>query len=428
MRCQEILEMVYNHTKEGWAQLEIYMAGIDYSKAKIQDREVFSFTKSALEKALRQIREWYPTLGCVIMSTCNRTELWLSGRQISPAELLCRLKGVSWEKYRSYFRSREGMAAVEYLMELTCGFHSQIFGEDQILTQIKQSIAVSRKTGLADTVLEVLFRNAVTAAKRVKCQTKFISLNRSMAVSAVELLNGHFSTLRQLPCLVIGNGEMGRLAAEELVRHGCNVTMTLRQYKTKDAVIPAGCDVIHYEQRIAFLKQVSVVISATLSPHYTLQAEEVEKSLPEDGLVFIDLAVPRDIDPKIAEQNQVTLYDVDQLGGKFRMEDSEELAKARKILQTFSLDFKNWYCFREWVPVIRQIGGMTAKDIAGRVRKELRQSVPDERERCQLKKTVVSASEKAVCRLFFGLREHLDQQNWENCIQAFLQTVQEDLE
>ena len=109
-------------------------------------------------------------------------------------------------------------------------------------------------------MLETLFRTAVTAAKKVKTTVHLAPVDRSVATTAVELLKNKFVSLNKLPCMVIGNGEMGRLTANALIEQGCDVVMTLRQYKRGEVLIPAGCNIIHYDARIDHLNDVKVVI------------------------------------------------------------------------------------------------------------------------------------------------------------------------
>ena len=153
--------------------MKIKMAGIDYQKAPVEVREQFSMTVSMVERALQESRKIPGVTGCVIISTCNRTEYWISGEEegfgdLDAAALLCREKGIEVSEYRRYFTVREGKEAVHYLMELSCGLRSQIFGDDQIITQVKRAVDMARGQGALDSVLEILFRTAITGAKKVR--------------------------------------------------------------------------------------------------------------------------------------------------------------------------------------------------------------------------------------------------------------------
>ena len=404
--------------------MNLKMAGIDYHRASLDRRAVFSFGKAAAADGMRAVCESFGADGCVILSTCNRTEIWISGQtEESPCEILCRLKGIDLKEYADSFQCLEGKEAVWYLFRLSCGMCSRIFGEDQILTQVKEAVSLSREAGCADTVLETLFRTAVTAAKRVKTQTILTRKDHSAPVAAIELLKDKLGNLSGMPCLVIGNGEMGRLAASLLVQNGCQVKMTLRQYKMGDAVIPGGCGAIDYDKRFEALRWAKIVLSATLSPHYTLRYEDAGEILKHGDGILIDLAVPRDIDPKIREIPGVICYDIDSLNCPESEENRAERQKAEAILKEYGEEWLRWYGFRSWVPIMEEISREVSEDFLGRLQKPMRKlQLPLEREK-DFRHCLAAASEKAVSKLLFGLREELDQESWEVCISALLRSA-----
>ena len=158
------------------------MIGIDYKKASVDVRAQFSFTKKNTVAALENLKKEPGILGCIILSTCNRMEIWASTGEDwkgSLYEFLCREKEKDPDEFRQYFVSRKEEEAVEHLFYLTSGLKSQILAEDQIITQVKDALALSREAYCTDNVLEVLFRMAVTAAKKVKTQVSFSSYRTS---------------------------------------------------------------------------------------------------------------------------------------------------------------------------------------------------------------------------------------------------------
>lgn len=395
------------------------MAGIDSAHAPVEVRERFSMAASAASKeAARACRE-FGADGCVILSTCNRTELWLSGRASCGCyELLCTLRGADPEAYRDCFVSREGHDAAEHLFELTCGMKSQVFGEDQILTQVGNALSLAREAGAVDAALETLFRSAVTAAKKVKTDVRLTDADQSVAVQMTEFLCGLLGPLQGMPCLVIGNGEMGRLSAQRLVEAGCRVWMTVRRYRHGDVTLPEGVETVPYEERLSVLPRVRLVVSATASPHYTLRADEVGAVLAGPA-VFCDLAVPRDIDPAVANLPGARLYDTDAIcGGANARRNEGALMRAREILADALAEFERWYGFRPLVTTAKEIGGLAARDFAGRVKRTVRGiRLSGEAERALLGQLQASA-EKMVGRLLFGLRETLPPELWQPCLDA----------
>lgn len=395
------------------------MAGIDYSGAEIRVRERFSMTKAAADEAMRRLKTEYAIDGCVLLSTCNRTELWISGGSCDPAELLCGLNGLVPEEYRRYLTARSGDEAVDYLFALACGLKSQVFGEDQIVTQVNAAVSQAREADAAGAVLETLFRFAVTAAKKVKSTVRLTGADASVATSTVEFLRQRFGELGGLRCLVIGNGEIGRLTVAELLKAGCEVRMTVRRYHHGESVIPEGCGRISYDERREQLPWARVVVSATSSPHYTLRGEEVKEL--EHPTLFCDLAVPRDIDPELAGLPGAEVYNTDQICAGLAVgadADTEKLRAVQAILDEYTEEFKSWHGFRNFAHIAGEISGLAAGDMVGRIEKPLRRLGLDEQDEALLTDRIGGAAGKTVGRLLFGLREHLPPLLWRECFDA----------
>ncbi len=407
----------------------IQMVGVDHNKAPLAVRESVSFTKGEAVHGLEQLMAGGGLSGCVLISTCNRTELWLSGwegEQEEAVRLLCSLKGQDPSAFGPVCVGRRGEEAVRYLFELSCGLHSKVFGEDQIITQVKDALALARQAGAADTVLEKLFQGAVTAAKKVKTQLHLTAVSRSVAQKAADLLTERLGPLEGVPCLVIGNGEMGQLMARELVARGADVTMTLRQYKRGDVLIPAGCKIINYADRLEFLRLARVAVSATTSNHHTIKYEETRELL-QDGKkrVLVDLAVPRDISPQLGELPGVELYDIDTLGGASMDEGSNQaVAQARQILAEGEEEFLSWHAFRALVPLVQRAGTLAGEDVAWRTRRLVDDLPLTGEERRELLEEIASAAGKVASRMLYGLREELDSDLWAPCVHGILHTLE----
>jgi glutamyl-tRNA reductase len=400
----------------------IKMAGIDFNKAALEIRERFALTKAGQAGLLQRVRALPGISGCVLISTCNRMELWvhaLGEPVLDPYEILCSQFQVAPEAYRRYFTPRDGEDAVQHLFELACGLKSLIFGEEQILAQVKEAIADARALGVTDPVLEAVFRRAVTAAKKAKTQVRLTSVDRSAAKTAVALLKEKCETLAELPCLVIGSGEMGRLTAKALVAAGCRVTMTLRQYHSGEAIVPAGCRVIDYEQRYSLLKESKVIVSATRSPHFTLLYDEVKGYFGSEEKYLFDLAVPRDIDPKIAGLPKVTLYDIDHLGGTLTDADNSGVALVREIIREEIEEFRRWCCVRALMPKINEISTAASEDLDGRLQSSLKSLTLDE----DCTKVIHEAAGKAVAKVVENILLSLQKNSGAELLEGFLKTA-----
>ena len=199
--------------------MAIWMIGIDHNNAGIDVRTVFSFTKKRIGEALESFKQVPGLSGCILLSTCNRCEFWTSTTEEFTGdlyELLCEVREIPEElkeTYRGYFTERKDDEAVKHLFDLACGLDSRILGEDQIITQVKDALAMSRAAYAADNVLEILFRMAVTAAKKVKTEVIRTDANQSVIHQALVVLGKEGFSANGQKCMVIGNGAMGKLAA-----------------------------------------------------------------------------------------------------------------------------------------------------------------------------------------------------------------------
>lgn len=332
--------------------MNIIMAGMDYSMAGIDLRERFSFTKPKQEAICEALRAMEGVRGAVLISTCNRTELYLSldpHIESNPFQQLCKAAGLDVILARHHYRILKGREVYWHLCRLACGLESQILGEDQIITQVKEAVALARSCGAVDSYLEVVFRTAITAAKRIKTVVKFSKAENSVALKTLEILTHELTVERPGRVLVIGNGEVGKLVADTLVQNGFEVVMTLRQYKYRDNEIPEGVTAFDYVERYHRLSAFDAVISATASPHYTLANEALKdiKTLPG---IMIDLAVPRDIDLEIGRQRPVKLYDIDTIAeGAIEKSNQEQFQQAEDIIHKYHGDLLKWHHYKERV-------------------------------------------------------------------------------
>lgn len=410
----------------------IKMVGIDHNKASIEYRELFSFTKAGAVEAMKVLKERYPIDGCVVLSTCNRTELWISTESnLSPYRMLCALKETDSARYRELFIEREGEAAVQHLLELACGLDSRIFGEDQIISQVREAIILARKNSCTDVVLEKVFQMAIGAAKKVKSQVQLAAADGSTALQVVSLLKEELGDIRGVTCLMIGNGRMGQLISSTLLAHGAVVKMTLRKAMhgthTTESVIPEGCIMIPYENRVQELAASTVVISATRSPHYTLKRNELEGFLNKEPSIWIDLAVPRDIEPEIGLLEGITLIDIDHLTKEeSRERNGSGREQAMNILREYQAELKQWFAFRERVPEIQSIVKLSVEDVSKRLDHPLDTMELPEEEKKQMQIEIERAVEKSVGKLLFGLKDTLRHSLWKECLDAVYEAASKD--
>ncbi len=332
--------------------MAIYLSDLEHSHVPIQVREILSFTRAVTTTLTQRVRAMPNVSGCVLLSTCNRTELYISSRTpVDPGRLLCEAAEVDYAPFAEAFHSCSNREAVRHLLEVAAGVRSRIWGEDQILAQVKDAIAIARSVNAANATLETLFRTAISAGKQVRSQARMTTLPVSAASKAVDLLQEH-TPLTGKRAMVIGNGEMGRLAAKLLYEAGCQVTVTQRTYRHGETIVPAGCSVIPYEQRYQGMDRVDLLLSATSSPHYTVTYPELAR-LDHVPAWIVDLAIPRDIQPEIARLPGTHLFNVDDLKD-FNPQRSTP-ADVTEILDRHMSQFFRWMNYRDCLPAMEEL-------------------------------------------------------------------------
>ena len=400
--------------------MTISMIGIDHDRAPVDIRALFAFTKKNAGEAMEKMKKTAGIYGCVILSTCNRLEIWASheeDQELSLYQCLCGLKGIEDSSYEKYFIVRKDQEAVKHLFYLAGGLKSQILGEDQILTQIKDALSLSREHYASDGVLEVLFRMAATAGKKIKTEVPHAHGNPPVILLALSSLMERGCDVCGKTCMVIGNGEMGKVAAQTLREAGASVTVTVRQYRSGVVEIPSGCSRINYGERMEFLPQCDLVVSATASPNYTLREEQFQELSLEKELVLLDLAVPRDIEPCIGARDGITLYDMDSFrGGSLSPETEESIRQADAIVKAQMDEFFQWLNGRDLIPRIQEIREDAVQDLNLRIDKILKNTPMEPGDREKLLQAVDTAAGKVVNKLIFGLRDSLNQEAFLECV------------
>lgn len=326
----------------------IYSFGLDWEHAPIDQREYFSVSDNRTDEFLQKLVSLDSVRGCVLLQTCNRFELYFDTEVLFAADaFLLKLR-----EYIGYPADKEFPELLQFsdeeahrrLMEISSGLKSQILGEDQIITQVRQAIKRAREAKVTTPELETLFRIAVTAGKAVRTQVRMQKVPSSTAHKAVEIASEQMSGLSGKRALVIGNGTIGRLAANLLVEAGAEVTITLRTYKHGETIVPTGCATLPYEERYDGFGNADVVMSATKSPHFTILESDLRR-VDTPPSVLIDMAIPRDIDPECRAIEGVKFFDMDDLYDS-GVGEGYDRQKASEIIEKYLSDFEKWYSGR----------------------------------------------------------------------------------
>lgn len=408
--------------------MAISMAGIDHNRAELDVRSRFSFTKRMMEDAFTWIKNNCPVSGCVILSTCNRMELWVSAEAgaPSPLEMLCAFLQVDMEECAPYFAIRREQEAIDHLFRLAAGLESKVVGEDQIVTQVNEALALARSAYATDHALEVLFRMAVTGAKKVKTQTDLSLSDTSAIHAALDALGRQGMSFKGKRCLVIGSGMMGRVSAQALLDAGAKVSVTVRKYRKGIVDIPPECGRIDYDDRLQLLPRCDLVVSATSSPNYTLTRAELSALDVARPITLIDLAVPRDIERSAGELAWATLYDIDSFGIDLQSDRvRENLGRAEAILEEEKEAFYAWYEGRDVVPRIQGLKDAAAGNVTDRLVPAFRRLKLEEGLRAQVEGEIEAASARMMNNLLFGMRSRLPDDTFRECLGAMESALRE---
>ncbi|RCX17574.1 glutamyl-tRNA reductase [Anaerobacterium chartisolvens] len=348
--------------------MNIYVTGINYKTTPIQTRELLSFNKNERIQALKHVFKLRGVEECILLSTCNRTEIYIYSQvedfDVGQAQnALCRIKELDIYELKKYFYVYGGVKAAEHLFNVASGLDSMVLGEDQILGQVKEAHDIALEARTSSSILNTLFREAITAAKEVKTNTGLSHESLSIGSLAAKLLEESFKEGLSSKCaLVIGTGKMGFIAFKNLLSKGVGkIYATTRAHGTSRGILGQmpGVIAIDYDKRYSVLNECDIVISSTSSPHYTLTKDMVEKNITVlKQRVFIDMAVPRDMDELIGEVEGISCYNIDSLkciSVKNLDRRIEEASKAGNIIREFVEEYEKWYEFRSVLTEVKHI-------------------------------------------------------------------------
>jgi glutamyl-tRNA reductase len=284
----------------------------------------------------------------VVLSTCNRTEIYLAGGSAAAArEELERRSGLSLEDVLASWEEED---AVDHLFRVAGGLDSLVPGEAEILGQVRQAYDAALTAGTTGPLLNRLFEDALHAGKRVRTEAKLAELPGSVAASAVQLAARALGELQGRRALLFGAGKMSELAARDLRSRGAEVVVSSRTLESAQELAGrVGGTAAPFDAVAVELEQADLVISATRCPYLILHAEAVQPR--KTPLVLVDVAVPRDLDPQIAELEGCTLYDIDDMGEGL-VGREEDVRRAEQIVQEEATRFAEWRRSRGAAPAI----------------------------------------------------------------------------
>ncbi|MBT2688110.1 glutamyl-tRNA reductase [Bacillus sp. ISL-47] len=345
--------------------MHILVVGLNYKTAPVEIRERLTFNSSQLGDAMKTLNDKKSILENVILSTCNRTEIYAVVDQLHTGryyikEFLAEHFNMDQNEFSPFLFIYEEEGAIEHLFKVACGLNSMILGETQILGQVRSSFLEAQSENTTGTVFNHLFKQAVTLAKRAHSETEIGANAVSVSYAAVELAKKIFGTLENKHVLILGAGKMGELAIQNLHANGASkVTVINRTYeKAQDLASRYAGEAKTLDELQNALMDADILISSTGAKEFVItkgMMTNVEKMRKGKPLFMVDIAVPRDLDPKLAELDSIFLYDIDDLEGIVEANLQERKKAAEKIqlmIEGEIVDFKQWLNLLGVVPVI----------------------------------------------------------------------------
>jgi glutamyl-tRNA reductase len=348
--------------------MHILVVGLNHRTAPVHIREKLAFAEAELGQALETLRGQKSIFENVIVSTCNRTEIYVVTDQVHTGRYYTKQFLLDWfemdgSELEPYLFIKQETEAIQHLFRLTCGLESLVIGETQILGQVRQAFLLAQEHKTTGTFFNELFKQALTVAKRAHSETSINENAVSVSYAAVELANKIFGKLDDKHILVMGAGKMGELTTKHLKSHGAPLITVINRTleKAKELAAQFSGQALPWSSQAHVLEQADIVISSTGSKDVILDHTTVQHVMKERKgrpLFIVDIAVPRDIDPKINEIEGVFLYDIDDLEGIVEaniLERQEEAEKIETLISTQLVAFDQWVRTLGVVPAIQAI-------------------------------------------------------------------------
>ena len=345
--------------------MHIVIIGLSHKTAPVEIREKLAFAPTAMERPLRQMLELATISEGLIVSTCNRVELCAVTKEPDAAiaelrRFLAEYHEVSPEEINENLFDYQGEEAIRHLFRVSSSLDSMVLGEPQILGQIKTAYGYAAEFKTAGLILNRFLHKAFSVAKRVRTETAIASNAVSVSFAAVELARKIFDRIDNKGVMIIGAGEMCELAARHFVANGISkVLVTNRTFERAEKLAAEfNGKAVPFDSFVDHLAEVDIIMTSTGAPNFILgkrQMEEVLKRRKNRPMFLIDIAVPRDIDPKVNDISNTYLYDVDDLQGVVQAnlkERQKEAGKAEAIVEQEIGQFHLWLGNLEVKPTV----------------------------------------------------------------------------
>jgi glutamyl-tRNA reductase len=326
--------------------MELLCLGLNHRTAPVEVRGRFAVGSHKLGDASIELTTMTGVFEGVVISTCNRTEFYLVATTATEALVLLENHLVQktqlehHDQVVPHFYRKQKSEAARHLCRVVSGLDSMMLGETEIFGQVKHAYQSALGAGATSGVLNRLFQRAFGVGKKVRTETRIQEGATSVGNVAVDLAEKIFGHLKDSEVMILGAGEMSRITAQSLVSRGArSIFVSNRSYdRAEELAAEMGGSAVRFDEWQSVLERVDIVISSTGSPHAIVQRADVEKARRARKyrpLFFIDIAVPRDIDPAVGEIEEVYLYDIDtleQLADEARARRQKQIEECEKII------------------------------------------------------------------------------------------------
>jgi glutamyl-tRNA reductase len=302
--------------------MNLIVIGLSHRSAPVEVREQLAFAKTSLGEAHTRLLSTSPVHEAVILSTCNRVEIYALADNVDDAsrsvrEFLHNHHRLS-DRIDAHLYELRDDTCIQHLLEVACGIDSMVLGETEIFGQVKDAYSVAQEAGTTGVVLNRVFQKAFSAAKQIRSTTAIARGSTSVGTVAVDLAEKIFGKLGKCTVMVIGTGEMSAATARALQSRGVGAILVCSRTNERAEALAGQLQgrAISYEQWPREFPKVDIVISSTAAPHPILTKEKLAPLMRirrQRPLFLIDIAVPRDIERACDELESVYLYDIDDL-------------------------------------------------------------------------------------------------------------------
>lgn len=326
--------------------MSLIVVGTNHKFSPIELRERLSFSKNRLKDALFFLKEKEVFKGTVILSTCNRVEIYSNLENpvkgtVEIIEFTSRYHEIDREKILPYLYVYEEKKAIKHLYEVACGLDSLILGETQILGQVKYALSEAESISFVDESLRQIFYSAISFADRMHKETKISEGKVSIGSVAIDFIKEKLGTLQDKNILIIGVGKVSELVLKYLKEESPRVVFVSNRTfaAAEELARQISAKAVRFDDLPHFLSQADAIITATASPHFILRKEALEKTL-RHKLLIVDLAVPRDVDPRVSELEGIELFNLEDLESIIQKNLERRQSEAEKVKEIIEREIR----------------------------------------------------------------------------------------